>query len=253
MSSNLNKKLFLFDVDGTLVESSKKINSKYGYILNKLKEKYEIGVVGGGVLNKNLEQFGDNIYFNHYLTECGCVYYKNKSNTILDLEKIYIKDIRKHKIYLQINELIKYCLYFLSRVTYTISGHFIDLRNGLVYVSLIGMNANDDERKYFMDLDIIQHIRKELIDQLLEKAKKLDIFDKITICEGGHVGIAIYPTEYDKEQVVDLFKDKYDEIHYFGDKYEENGNDYKLIKNEYIIGHKIDDFNETYNILLEYL
>jgi phosphomannomutase len=253
MSLTSDNKLFLFDIDGTLVESSKKINSKHTSILTKLKEKYDIGVVGGGVLNKNLEQFGDNIYFHHYLTECGCVYYKNKSNDVLDLEKIYIKDIRKHPIYLQINELIKHSLFFISQTTYTVSGHFIDLRNGLVYVSLIGMSANDDERKYFMDLDSSHHIRKELMTQLVEKSKELDIFDKITICEGGHVGIAIYPTEYDKEQVVELFKGKYDEIHYFGDKYEKNGNDYKLINNEHIIGHKVDDFDETYDILLQYI
>ena len=46
------KKLFLFDVDRTLVESAKNISSEHALILNKLKEKYEIGIVGGGVLKK---------------------------------------------------------------------------------------------------------------------------------------------------------------------------------------------------------
>ena len=257
----LSKKLFLFDIDGTLVESSKNISTEHALILNQLKEKYEIGIVGGGVLKKNLEQFGENIYFNHYLTECGCVYYKNELKDGLKLKEIYIKNIRNHEYYLEINILIKCCLYFLSNVSYTLSGHFIDLRNGLIYVSLIGMNADDNERKYFMELDIQQNIRKNLLKILHEKAEKIGIKDKISICEGGNVGIAIYPKEYDKVQVINIFNnkdneynnEKYDEIHYFGDKYEENGNDYYLINHKTIIGHKINNYNETFKILKQYL
>ena len=247
------KKLFLFDVDGTLVESSKNISLENASILQKIKEKYEIGIVGGGVLKKNLEQFGKNIYFDHYLTECGCVYYKNKSKKNLELKEIYTKNIREHELYLDINKLLKICLHFLSHTTYTISGHFIDLRNGLVYVSLIGMCANDDERKYFMDLDVIQHIRKNLLDILYKESIKLNIDNKVCICEGGNVGISIYPKEYDKVQVAALFENKYDEIHYFGDKYEENGNDYHLINHPNIIGHKINNYNNTFTILKKYI
>jgi phosphomannomutase len=254
----VSKILFLFDIDGTLVESSKNISSEHGLILNQLKEKYEIGIVGGGVLNKNLEQFGEYIYFNHYLTECGCVYYKNELKNGLKLKEIYTKNIRHHELYLQINVLIKCCLGFLSNVSYTLSGHFVDLRNGLIYISLIGTNANDDERKYFMELDAHQYIRKDLLKILHKKVENLGIKDRITICEGGNVGIAIYPNEYDKAQVVNIFNNeynnkKYDEIHYFGDKYEENGNDYNLINHECIIGHKINNYNETYEILKQYL
>ena len=42
---------------------------------------------------------------------------------------------------------------------------------------------------------------------------------------------------------------KYSEIHYFGDKYLPDGNDYQLLNAPNIIGHEIDDINETYNIL----
>lgn len=249
INNNNRKKLFLFDIDGTLVESSKKILPEHGLLLNKLKDKYEIGIVGGGILNKNLDQFGDHIYFHHYLTECGCVYYQNKSENGLQLENIYIKDIRQHKYYTQINQLIKLCLLYLSQVSYTLTGHFIDLRNGLVYVSLIGMNANDQERSDFMKLDKEKKIRQELIQKCTEKMKELDIQEQIKVCEGGHVGIAIYPKEYDKVQVVDLFEGKFEEIHYFGDKYEENGNDYYLLHHSKIIGHKINQVSETYEII----
>ena len=68
------KKIFLFDVDGTIVESSKKISNDNAFILNKLKKNFEIGIVGGGELNKILQQMDNKIYFNHYFTECGSIY-----------------------------------------------------------------------------------------------------------------------------------------------------------------------------------
>lgn len=42
---------------------------------------------------------------------------------------------------------------------------------------------------------------------------------------------------------------KYKEIHYFGDKYERDGNDYGLLNHKYVIEHKIDNINDTNYIL----
>ena len=50
------RKLFLFDVDGTLVESSQKISKEHARILNTLHECHDIGVVGGGNLSKIMQQ-----------------------------------------------------------------------------------------------------------------------------------------------------------------------------------------------------
>ena len=225
------KRIFLFDVDGTLVESSKKISNDNALILNKLKKKFEIGIIGGGELNKILEQMDNKIYFNHYFTECGSIYNINKSNNGIELIQKYKKDIRIHHLYDKINILIKLSLNFLSEVDYNITGHFIDLRCGLVYISLIGMSANDEEREYFKKIDNDDNIRYKLINILKNKSKELNILDKISINIGGSVGIAIFPTEYDKIQVLEILENKYDEIYYFGDKYEEAVMIILLLKN----------------------
>ena len=129
--------LFLFDVDGTIADSGQKIKDEMAFILNKIKENGdEIGIVGGGKLDKVLEQMDNKVYFQHYFTECGCVYHKNNSYVYNNLDEIYIKNIRNHPLYNDINKLVKYCLKFLSSVDYTLTGHFIDLRNGIIYVSL---------------------------------------------------------------------------------------------------------------------
>lgn len=244
------KEIIIFDIDGTLVESSFKINQKNSEILNKLKSKYEIAICGGGTLIKALEQMNDLIYFDHYFTECGCVYHKNKSKNNLDLEEIYKKNIREHELYPQINILIKLFLAYLSNVSYNLAGHFVDLRNGIIYLSCIGMQASQAEREEFKIIDHKSNIRIEILRLLKSKAEKLGILDKLSINLGGSVGIGIYPIEYDKKQVLDIIDyKKYENIYYFGDKYEIDGNDYHIIHNKNVIGYKIDKYENTFEIL----
>ena len=249
------KKLFLFDVDGTLTESSKKISIAHAKILNKLKEENDIGVLGGGELNKILSQFDNLVYFNHYFTECGNVYNFSIDDENFKLKEIYKNDIRQHYLYEKINILVKLALKFISEVKYVITGNFIDLRVGLIYISLIGMSANDIERKYFMEIDKTDKIRENLIKILYDECKKMGIHDKLSINIGGSVGIAIYPVENDKVQVLDYLKksNDYDEIYYFGDKFEKGGNDYEIIKKLGNRGFKINNIEDSYNIIKENL
>ena len=247
------KNIILFDVDGTIAESSQIIDPEIKELVSSLKEFYHVGIVGGGKKDKILCQL-QNLYMNHYFFECGCVYYKNISEDKqnLSLQNIYSKNIRDHSLYEKINLLVKECLLFLSKVDYTLSGNFIDLRNGMLYISLIGMSVTNEERQYFIEKNNKNNYRKQLLNILLKKAKELGIQDEVTICEGGTVGLAIYPVENDKIQVLEHLQD-YKEIHYFGDKYEENGNDYHLINHRNIIGHKINNYNDTFTILKKYI
>ena len=239
------KPLLLFDVDGTIVESGQQISTGLLELFEKLTEFYDLGIVGGGKYEKILDQIINQNIFTHVFAECGCVYYKLDNNKY---NLIYKKNIRTHPLYKQINQLVKVALAFLSQVDYTLTGHFVDLRNGIIYISLIGMVALEEERKYFIDLDKEQNIRQKLIDLLIEKATQLGIEDHVQILEGGSVGIGIYPGEYGKKQVLEHLVD-YDNISYFGDKYTPNGNDYELITHEKIIGYPVDSITDTFNIL----
>ncbi len=249
----MKKNIFLFDVDGTLVESGDVISHSNSIILNKLKENpnNEIGIVGGGDIKKIMYQMDNQIFFDHYFSECGCVYHTLGHNNNL-VEK-YKKNIRENTLYPKINILIKKSLHFLSRVNYTITGNFIDLRCGIIYISLIGMSATNEEREYFKNIDKKENIRQQLLEILLREAEKLNILDKVSILEGGSVGISIYPAEYDKVQVLETInKDKYN-IFYFGDKYLPSGNDYILLRNENVTGFKINKKEETYELLQKFI
>lgn len=239
-------KLILFDIDGTIAESSQNVNLEMKEIIRKkISDGYDIGIVGGGKFDKAISQLGD-LYIHHLFTECGCVYHKNNGrDKYLELELVHIKNIRDHPLYNKINILVKKALYFLSQVDYKITGNFIDLRNGIIYISLIGMAATNIERSEFIEIDKKYFYRKQLIQILKQTASEINIIDQIIISEGGMVGIGLYPKEYDKEQVIEYIKDFYNEIHYFGDKYDIDGNDYNLLNNRLIIGHKVDSVEDT--------
>ena len=240
-------RLFLFDVDGTLAESGQKLTQKMKNLLENLKQNgSEIGIVGGGKYEKIKEQL-DGLKVTHLFSESGCVYHKN------DIE-VHKKNIREHKLYPKVNIIIKTALKFLSEVDYELTGHFIDLRTGIIYLSLIGMVATQEERKKFIDLDIKNNYRERLINILKDKAKELNIDNELDILEGGSVGIGIYPKEWDKEQVLDyLPNDVYSEIYYFGDKYTEKGNDYRLLNNQRVFGFKVDKPEDTSYYLQKFI
>ena len=110
------------------------------------------------------------------------------------------------------------------------------------------MNALEEERKHFIELDKKQNIRKQLINLLNNKAINLEIQDKIKILEGGSVGIGIYPIEYGKSQVLNLLEN-YIDIRYFGDKYTPQGNDYDIINHNKVKGYPVNSISDTLNIL----
>ncbi len=236
--------IFIFDMDGTLCESGKMLTPLMIQYLTNLKNKYncDLGINGGGTYEKLLIQLGDaKSLFKYIFAECGSVVYEND-------RLIHKNNLLRHKSYSNIQKLIRYSLKFISETNYEINGHFVDVRNGLVYISMVGLQANDDQRELFLKMDKKMEFRKRLLLQLNERKVKLmanlPSNQDITICYGGKVGISIYPTEWDKVQVLKYIK-KYENIHYFGDRYEEEGNDYKLINHENVIGYKVNNPDET--------
>ena len=238
-------KIILFDVDGTICDSGKKITFEMACKINDLiKKNMAVGIVGGGTFEKIIFQLDNLVYPQHIFSECGSVYHILNSD-----EKTYTlinkNNIRAEPEYIKINSLIKICLEFLSKVDYTLSGNFIDLRNGLIYVSLVGMVATEEERDEFIKLDITNNYRVDLIHLLKLKASELDLDEYLDICLGGSVGIAIYPKKWNKTQVLHYLDTTNKEIHFFGDKYLPNGNDYDLLSHPLIKPHKVDSHLDT--------
>ncbi len=114
------------------------------------------------------------------------------------------------------------------------------------------MSASQEERKIFTELDAKNHYREKLIDILKFKAQEINIHNELDILEGGSVGIGIYPKEWDKEQVLE-YLNTYEEIYYFGDKYTEKGNDYRLLNNKRVCGFNVDTPEDTMKYLQKFI
>lgn len=235
------KMILLFDVDGTLCPSSQEVDQEMKKMIMNIKSKYEcdIGIVGGGTYEKIEKQLGKEFLkeFAFVFAECGSVVYNKERKILLK------NNIRKHKLYSNVQKCMKHSLRFISESSYEIGGHFIDIRNGLIYISLVGMDASFDMREHFKKMDLKMGFRKRLLLQLHERCDK-----GIRVVYGGEVGISLYPKEWDKVQVLGYLKE-YPVIHYFGDRYEEDGNDYQLIHHPKVIGHKVDGVNDTFEFL----
>lgn len=232
------KSVYLFDVDGTICESGQKISPNMIDVLSKLHVNHELGVVGGGTIEKLKYQLDtcSNI-FQYMFAECGSVAYIND-------KLVHKNNIRQHKLFPHMQKLMKISLKFIAEQDYPISGHFIDLRNGLIYISLVGLQATLPEREQFIKLDQ-EHKYREKLYKLLHANN----IAGISINYGGQVGIGIYPAEWDKAQVVNYFPDDNYKIHYFGDKYNVDGNDYTIIHHSRVIGHKVNTPDETMKLL----
>jgi phosphomannomutase len=70
----------------------------------------------------------------------------------------------------------------------------------------------------------------------------------ITIRKGGSIGIAVFPEEWNKTQVLE-FLQQYNTIYYVGDSYSPDGNDHELIYHPLVKGIKVNNPADTLTFL----
>ncbi len=229
------KTIYLFDVDGTLCLSGEPISIDMIEVLKRWKDvmKCDMGLVCGGNYDRVQKQMGESLSLFRYLfLECGSVVYENGK---LLKKNMFIH----HPSYKHTQKLIKHSLRFIAESNYEVSGHFVDIRTGLIYISLVGMQATPEQREKFIKMDRKLEYRKRLWIQLQERKDA-----QLQVVFGGEVGLSIYPKDWDKVQCLKYLGD-YGEIHFFGDRYDENGNDYQLINHPRVIGHPVNSLNDV--------
>jgi phosphomannomutase len=247
----MKKSIYIFDIDGTIADSGKHVDTQILDMLSELKTTTdcELALCGGGSFEKINTQVLEAKFIDHIFAECGCDYRKYNIDTN-HFTLVQERNIRLHANYKQINMLIRNCLRFIAGLNYNLGGHMIDIRKGLVYVSLVGMTATEEERNAFIALDKIHHYRLQLIQELKDMLHVLQCENQIQVMIGGAVGVTIMPIEHDKIQILNhLDENVYNTIYYFGDKYDEGGNDYKIMQDPRVKASKVNSPSDTKNIL----
>lgn len=67
-------------------------------------------------------------------------------------------------------------------------------------------------------------------------------------CKGGQISFDVFPVGWDKTYCLRYIQG-YDEIHFFGDKTAEGGNDFEIYESDITIGHRVTCPEDTINQL----
>ncbi|KAH8915661.1 eukaryotic phosphomannomutase [Atractiella rhizophila] len=217
--------VILFDVDETLTKARRLVKPEMLQALKDLRQKYVIGFVGGSNLVKQKEQLGDNVLelFDYCFAENGLVAYKLGEELA---SQSFIKWLGEEKY----AKMARFILRWLSERTDIpiVRGTFIEFRNGMINVSPIGRNASNEEKA------LIAALQKEFPDYGL------------TYAIGGQISFDVFPTGWDKTYCLrHLEKENFKEIHFFGDKTFNGGNDYEIYEDERTIGHAVLNPDDT--------
>jgi len=235
-------KLLLFDLDGTLVKSTLKIERNMLDRLYKLKENYKICLVSGGTYEKMLNQINkeNECLFDYIFSESGVITYKNK-------ELIHTNNIKNVLTEYLLQEIINFVLIYIANLDLPYKrGNFINFRKGSLYISPIGGDCSMEERTFFSEFDKINKIREKMVKILKKNFESYNI----DIMIGGQIGLVIHPKGWDKTYVFKIINiEEYDEIFFFGDRCEPNGNDYPLYSHPKIKGYHVKDENHTLSLL----
>jgi phosphomannomutase len=204
---------FIFDVDGTLTPSRQKIDEEFKYFLSNFMDMYPTYIVTGSDKSKTVEQLGEDL-FNKAVMSFNC-----SGNEIWVKDKIIYKS--DWTLPYEVEEFI---LELLNQSKFPIrTGNHIEKRNGSVNFSIVGRNANMNEREHYIKWDKETSERLRIVNKLMHR------FENIDVVVGGETGIDIFDKGKDKSQAIEKIKvyDK-DALYFFGDQIFENGNDYTI-------------------------
>ncbi len=232
-----NKKVILFDLDGTLTPPRKKMTHDISDCLYRIQQAgFEIGIVTGSDLEYVYEQCDvlwdlNPIDFRsiHFLPCNGTKYYRHGHGTALN--EIYSLDMRSHlgeKHWRRLTQLLLNLQNAMSRVHRKIplTGTFIQYRGSTVNWCPIGRSATDADRHAWDILNEENQIREKWLD-IAQFGLMSANLKNIVIKFGGETSFDIYPEGWDKTYSMNKLFADYETVYFIGDRCDPLGNDFE--------------------------
>jgi len=238
------KHLLLFDIDGTLTKPVNEIEKSMIDTLNKASKYFDLAIVGGSDRAKQIKQLNEAIHvFDYAFSENGTVVY-DKTHQI-----IHKNSISKFWGEEKLKKVINFILHYVADLDVPIKrGTFIEYRNGLINASPIGRNCTQEERDVFDAYNKEHKIMPKMAEDIRNAFKDEGLFISI----GGQISMDIFPVGWDKRYCLQFITDKYEDIHFFGDKCFVGGNDYEIFHDPRVQGHDvIQGPNKTIEVINE--
>ena len=233
------KTKFIFDVDGTLTPSRGIIDLEFKEFFNTFCLMNDVYLVTGSDKPKTVEQISKQTY-----NLCDRVYQCSGSDVWQGDENTF-----KNEWTLPI-EARHWLEQALDDSDFNIrTGNHIEHRTGMVNFSVLGRNANAEQRAAYVSVEEDVGERKHIAQAFN------NFFPNLQATVGGDTGIDIAPRGANKSQILRDFNEN-DTIHFYGDAMSATGNDYPLAEalKEYQLGfsHQVDDWTHTWEKLREH-
>jgi len=234
---------YVFDVDGVLTNRAEAIHPKFKkwFLEWSLNKNYYL--LTGSERSKTIEQIGTDLVENAKIGfHClGNSVWINNRETKLNQFKLKQDELN------YLNEQIHISPFKFK------TGDHIELRSGSINFSIVGRNANLEERTEYIKYDLENQERRKIIIDFVNKFQRFDAYI------GGDISIDICLRGANKGQIYPLLKRcNEDIIYFFGDRCFNGGIDYPLAKqcNQDIItstSYQIDNGYEQTQQILEKL
>ena len=257
----MNKKhIVLFDMDGTLTEPRKEFDKRLLHPLRDLSNYAEIGILTGSDLDyinqqmKLLIKFSELRYKTHLLPCNGTKHLIPPKTSNEKCELIHEMNMEKHLGSSCFRQLMIILCSQQENMCYNeelpLTGHFISYRGSTVNWCPIGRNANDKQRKKFVEMDNSKSptLRQREMEKIKYKIN-LRCQKKVMVTLGGETSFDIHPTGWDKTYALKHFRDY--TCWFVGDRCGKDGNDkeiYELLKKENR-GFWVNNTEQTANII----
>lgn len=109
-------------------------------------------------------------------------------------------------------------------------------------ISPIGRDCSREERNEYETFDLKHNVRKNMVAAMKKEFADLSL----TFSIGGQISFDVFPNGWDKTYCLRFLQEEdYDEIHFFGDKTFEGGNDYEIFSHSRTMGHTVTSPEDT--------
>ncbi len=208
------KKIYLFDVDGTLTPPRSPMDKNFEAFFDDFTANHTVVLVSGSDYKKIQEQVSEKI-----LLQCDGVYGCSGAEYFKKGQKIYSKE---HDFP---EELLYLCKHFIQESAFQLrTGNHIEERPGMLNISSVGRNASESERQVYHAWDECTQERIDFVERINQSGLGYEA------SAGGEISIDIVPNGWNKSVVKAEVLKKYPDasLIFFGDRIVENGNDLPL-------------------------
>ena len=226
----MTDKVYMFDVDGTLTDPRRQIVPEFKDFMFEFVKQHTCMIVTGSDRPKTIEQIGEDL-----TNSFARVYHCSGNHVFVGNKEVYKSDW----------SLSEAESTFLQAILHTfdypeMTGNHIEQRTGTANFSIVGRNANWDQRARYAEWEKVNKGRDTVAMYYNQEFK--DSIAQVA----GQTSIDIYKTGCDKSQAIREQKGK---TIYFGDHCNPGGNDFTAAQASTHF-HQIDQgYKQTWEIL----